>query len=357
MYTKEINDSLRNIRQQMDEPMNTLKEYVAYVKGLKLSQDTLIELETKKTKLEQMKQQLQKNRDRSDTTTNQVGLSDISRLTSAIDSINMELLERSNELQNATEKAKMKKGENVELLVKQIEEQKKKLEEYIAAAEAENLMNKDIPNKDAIEDLVKLNKNYDAVMKKINVLKEYEEILESDPVPIPQIAEYEKKFNKRDLLWRSRENFRNKHTQWYYEDFLKQDSEVIVKEVVGYVRQNQEMRMKMGRDERDEVLDAFSDEVNVVFDHQNLILALGNKSMKKRHWMKVFNLLHEKDPQVNNSNLELANLTFQKLIEDGIEDIRSDIDEISGTAQGENQIETTMQEIIDKWDTTIFTVV
>jgi hypothetical protein len=185
MYTKEINDSLRNIRQQMDEPMNTLKEYVAYVKGLKLSQDTLIELETKKTKLEQMKQQLQKNRDRSDTTTNQVGLSDISRLTSAIDSINMELLERSNELQNATEKAKMKKGENVELLVKQIEEQKKKLEEYIAAAEAENLMNKDIPNKDAIEDLVKLNKNYDAVMKKINVLKEYEEILESDPVPIP----------------------------------------------------------------------------------------------------------------------------------------------------------------------------
>ena len=58
MYTKDINDSLRNIRQQMDEPMNTLKEYVAYVKGLKLSQDTLTELEAKKTKLEGMKQTL-----------------------------------------------------------------------------------------------------------------------------------------------------------------------------------------------------------------------------------------------------------------------------------------------------------
>ena len=53
--------------------------------------------------------------------------------------------------------------------------------------------------------------------------------------------------------------------------------------------------MRMGRDDRDEVLDFFTEEVNDLMEMNSLILNLGDKAMKKRHWNKVFNLLNEKN--------------------------------------------------------------
>ena len=52
-------------------------------------------------------------------------------------------------------------------------------------------------------------------------------------------------------------------TEWYFENFLKQDAAEIVKTVTTFDTQNMQMKIK-SRDEVDEVLDAFAMEVKSV---------------------------------------------------------------------------------------------
>ena len=73
--------------------------------------------------------------------------------------------------------------------------------------------------------------------------------------------------------------------------------------------------MRMKKEDKDEVREKFTDEVNEVIEHNLLFLSLGNEAMKKRHWLKVFTLLSKQDPSINPRALDLANLTFQSLIE------------------------------------------
>lgn len=163
-------------------------------------------------------------------------MTNVQSLQQTIDGISSEIDAKMKLIEDANEKALAKKEENIEKLVADIETQKKKLDDFIQQAEAENLMNKDIPTSNAIEDLTKLDKEYKKTMGKIEVLRGYEEVLGCQPIEIPQIAEYDKRFKKRDLLWKSRDYFGQKKDEWYTQDFLKQDAEAIVKEVMGYVR-------------------------------------------------------------------------------------------------------------------------
>ena len=100
------------------------------------------------------------------------------------------------------------------------------------------------------------------------------------------------------------------------------------------------------------MLEAFSAEVNEVMAHTGLITSLGNKAMRIRHWDKVAELT-----EVPSSTYNLdTGLTFQALIEDKVEQFKDEIEEISGQAQGEKQIEDTMAEIIEKWANLEFVV-
>ena len=112
------------------------------------------------------------------------------------------------------------------------------------------------------------------------------------------------------------------------------------------------MKIKLAKDEQDEVLEAFTEEVNRVNEHVPLIVALGNKAMRKKHWDKVYGKLGVPFPELD------SGLCFQSMLNDGVEKIKSDIEEISGFASGEEQIENDMAEIRTRWeDETDFTVV
>ena len=100
-------------------------------------------------------------------------------------------------------------------------------------------------------------------------------------------------------------------TEWYYENFLKQDAEEIVKIVTKYDTENMQMKIK-ARDQIDEVLDAFSLEVKSVVANAPLITALGNKAMQTRHWKKVFALTEGNFT----GSLDLG-ITLHQLIQDG----------------------------------------
>ena len=72
------------------------------------------------------------------------------------------------------------------------------------------------------------------------------------------------------------------------ENFEEQDAEEIVKQVNSYQTQNIQMKMKMKKNEKNDVLMAFSQEVQDVVDHSELIKALGCKDLQDRHWKRIF---------------------------------------------------------------------
>lgn len=53
----------------------------------------------------------------------------------------------------------------------------------------------------------------------------------------------------------------NLRKNWYINNFREQDAELIVKTVNKYAKENLEMKMKMAKDETDEVLDELTRDV------------------------------------------------------------------------------------------------
>lgn len=51
------------------------------------------------------------------------------------------------------------------------------------------------------------------------------------------------------------------------------------------------MKLSMGKDEQDEVLEELTKDVKQAESHKVLIAALGNKAMRSRHWDKVYQTL------------------------------------------------------------------
>jgi dynein heavy chain len=83
----------------------------------------------------------------------------------------------------------------------------------------------------------------------------------------------------------------------------------------------------------------------------NLIGALGVSAMKQRHWAKVFDLLKEVPPS------SLDTMTLQMLLDMGAAEFIGNIDDISGAAQGEEQIEKTLAGVKERWGEIDFVVI
>jgi dynein heavy chain, axonemal len=113
------------------------------------------------------------------------------------------------------------------------------------------------------------------------------------------------------------------------------------------------MKFKMKKDEKDEVLDELSREVKESQNHCNLILALGSKAMMTRHWNKVYTVL---EAPVTNSSIQT--ITLNTLTEEyhAMEHLE-EIEDISGAAQGELQIQNTLNGVIQRWEEINFVVI
>lgn len=48
---------------------------------------------------------------------------------------------------------------------------------------------------------------------------------------IPEIEQFNNKFNRREKIWSNLESFREQKTKWYNDNFKKMDAEAIVKTV------------------------------------------------------------------------------------------------------------------------------
>ena len=137
---------------------------------------------------------------------------------------------------------------------------------------------------------------------------------------IPEIELFNTKFNRREKIWSNLESFREQKTKWYNDNFKKMDAEAIVKTVQKFAKENIDMKNRLKKDEKDEVLDDLSREVKEVEAQKALILALGQKAMQPRHWTKVYAELNHQAPNLE-QGIILSQLTDELNAMDKLEEI------------------------------------
>jgi dynein heavy chain len=92
-------------------------------------------------------------------------------------------------------------------------------------------------------------------------------------------------------------------------------------------------------------------EVQEVACIKKLISALGVEAMQPRHWVKVFDLLKEAVP------ISLESMTLSSLLQLDAAKYEQEIDDISGAAQGEAQIENALKDVRERWAELPFEVI
>lgn len=113
------------------------------------------------------------------------------------------------------------------------------------------------------------------------------------------------------------------------------------------------MKIRLGKDEKDEVLEELDREIKDMLQHCNLILALGKSAMQERHWKKVYDLL---DGISLPGNFETG-IILQDLLEAGADQHVTEIEDISGYAEGEAALEANMKKVEDTWLEIVFPIV
>jgi len=196
---------------------------------------------------------------------------------------------------------------------------------------SENLIRADTPAKDALDEAGKIKRKFDDSVARLNKLKWNQEVLKADPIPIPEVDDFAQKFQIRHRLWDIRHTFAGQQRQWYQENFREQDAAVICATVRERESELIKLRAKMGREVKDEVLEATTNDVKNVSRHSALIAALGTPSMQEKHWANVWSLV-ETQPST------LLNFTLNSLLQAGIDAHFERVEEISAFAAGEAAI-------------------
>lgn len=223
---RDINNTLSNIKSTLGKNPTNLKDYVEYVRQLQESQVKSEAMEVQKKKLEDMKQVLGRFREKSDTGIS-AGQSQIQLLQGKIEAITADLLSVKTVLAQAIGKRQEGAESNTEQLTQQIQQETDKLDDLLEKIESETLMSKHTAFRDAIDELARHKKKYDASMEKITMYQEYEATLGVAKANIPQIDKFQTKYDLRLTIWENRMKFFEMKQKWYYDPFLQQDSQEI----------------------------------------------------------------------------------------------------------------------------------
>mmetsp|Transcript_28691 Transcript_28691/g.25703 ORF Transcript_28691/g.25703 Transcript_28691/m.25703 type:complete len:350 (-) Transcript_28691:1344-2393(-) len=175
--------------------------------------------------------------------------------------------------------------------------------------------------------------------------KQYKNLYNEKPKDNKMLAELESKFADRQKIWVNLKSFREKNERWMHGEFSNLDVEEFEKDMKGFVGDCGVLKVKMQsiiKESKDTVLNQLTAEVEEIGSKLPIIMALGNKDLQARHWKKIFELI--KKPYAPGSSLTLGSLLTTE-----IEEFKDEIEEISGNATGQAQIERSVEAIRKKW--------
>ncbi len=224
-----------------------------YVNKVQDCKVTFVKLGDQKRRFEEMKQVLGKYRVKDENA--QSNSSKISNLQSKIDNITETLNGIEKLIKTSEEEAASKKDVNTEILTAELQKEQEKIKDLIEKIDSETLMNKNTIPKEALSELSKLEGTFNKALARVSEFRSYEQTLNVPPADVPEIEQFQTKFRKRNTIWTNLQTFQELKKTWWTANFRELDAEQIVKTVSKYSKENLEMRMKMGKEAVDEVLD------------------------------------------------------------------------------------------------------
>ena len=173
---------------------------------------------------------------------------------------------------------------------------------------------------------------------------EYEELFaqpNEGHSPLTAAIDY---FTSVETLWTTVHEWNEKYSLVMTQDFKSVDVEELAKEVAVLFKDAYAMHKKLSNDVTSKLKDKTAD-----FKlKMPVILEIGNPAMKDRHWERIFGIL-------NQEYYAGKIFTLEDLIAHGIFEHAESLSEVSGTASGEAQIESSLDSIRDGWKEVIFT--
>ncbi len=100
-----------------------------------------------------------------------------------------------------------------------ITEEKEKLAQHIEKISGEQLMSPATDTSDAQKILLRIKKDFDDSLGKLNRYRQYQESLDVAPVEIKEVTEFQKKYDVRFKLWNNLKTFREKSNIWFNKAF------------------------------------------------------------------------------------------------------------------------------------------
>jgi dynein heavy chain len=347
----DISDEFRGIRKNLTKPMGSLSEYVDYVKSLNDSKARLAEQEAQRGILDEMNSILRKTFKNKDMNTFGESANENNALQVKYETIVEEMEKLAKDIALKEVLVSERQAEMLTLLDKNIIDVKEKITELISKINVGAYIQASTPSPDACNDLEKLKKKFDESKKRAESYMDAQETLEQQLTPMTEIEEFDKKWEARYKLWKTRDNWEQDHAVWFEETFQGQDALEIEQKLKDYEKDITWLKQNLPRDSKDEVLEKIAEDIRSTVSMKDLILDLGNKALLDRHMIKIFSLLPE-----GNTYSPNRTFTLSELIADGILEVKDKVGEISSTASGEFAISQTLEEIKKIWATMEFIV-
>jgi dynein heavy chain, axonemal len=274
--------------------------------------------------------------------------------------LNIRLSKIVEELTNCNEQVSEKESdvnglleEKVAELDKSTEDIKERMKEIIDKVDKDKLTDLATPSEEALKELVDRIKNkFDPLRKTAIYNNEAQKILGQQLTPMEEIVEFDKKWEARYKLWKTRNDWDQDHNTWFNEVFQGQDSLEIEKRLKEYEKDITWLKQNLPRDKKDQVLEKLVEDIRMTSSMKDLILDLGNRALLERHWIKIFALLPE-----GTAYSPSRTFTLNELLKDDILAVKDKVGEISALASGEYAISETLEEIKKIWATMDFVVV
>lgn len=160
------------------------------------------------------------------------------------------------------------------------------------------------------------------------------------------LATTQKAVQTREQLWQTLHEFETKYAGWTQSPVVSIEAEELARDVATY----QKTAFQLDKNLADGVSALLKSKVGDFKALVPIVTDLSNKSMKERHWKKLYETCGQ-TWYGNNPDRSLSDLMAFRIFEYG-----DQIADISGSASGEAALEASLQKVITAWGNTNFVI-
>eukprot|EP01041_Mallomonas_annulata_P002945 gene2945-5789_t len=197
-----------------------------------------------------------------------------------------------------------------------------------------------------MEELSQLGQKLDTIDQTAKTYAGYQKLFNTALNEFKEIEAGKAKMDQIRLLWDTIKNWQEKHTMWMEAaPFTSLPVEEIDKEVQMFFKDSFGIHKRLNN----RVSEMLKDRITEFKSIMPQILDLGNPNLKTRHWEKIFRLIGQ-------TYFEGMPFTLSNLLHGGIMSYKEQVQELSGAASGEAQLEDSLEKIRNGWEHMSFVV-